>query len=131
MKLKWLSYRLFLDETFLLITKASTEVTAPQMLLQTQPSVPLPPAVQADEAVSQAGHKVLVVVPGAKHQVAVDGQDPESVEQRHLLSHRLVGSAELVEHGAVQTVVDGVQRETLRTSFRLEYEDRKQVRGRK
>lgn len=35
----------------------------------------LPAAVQADEAVSQAGHKVLVVVARPEHQVAVDSQD--------------------------------------------------------
>lgn len=90
-----------------------------------------PPAVQADEAVSQAGHKVLVVVARPEHQVAVDGQDPQGVQQGHLLSNRLVGSAELVEHRPVQTVVDGVEGKTLRTPLGLEEEEEegnKQVR---
>lgn len=78
--------------------------------------------MQADETVSQAGHKVLVVVARAEHQVAVDGQDPQGVEQCHLLSDRLVGSAELVQHRPVQTVVDGVERETLGTPLRLQEE---------
>lgn len=69
---------------------------------------------------SQAGHKVLVVVPRAEHQVAVDSQDPQGVQQGHLLSYRLVGSTELVKHGAVQTVVDRVERKTLGTPLRLE-----------
>lgn len=69
--------------------------------------------MQADEAVSQAGHKVLVVVARPQHQVAVDGQDPQGVQQGHLLSHRLVGSTKLVQHRPVQTVVDGVQGQTL------------------
>lgn len=76
--------------------------------------------MQADEAVSQAGHKVLVVVSRPEHQVAVDGQDPQGVQQGHLLSHRLVGSTELVEHRPVQTVVDGVEGETLGAPLRLE-----------
>lgn len=78
-----------------------------------------PPAVQADEAVSQAGHKVLVVVPRAEHQVAVDGQHPQCVQQGHLLSHRLVGPTQLVEHRPVQAVVDGVQGKSLGASLRL------------
>lgn len=61
----------------------------------------LPAGVQADEAVRQAGHKVLVVVAGAQHQVAVDGENPQGVQQRHLLRHRLVRPAQLVEHRAV------------------------------
>lgn len=69
--------------------------------------------MQADEAVSQTGHKVLVVVSGPQHQIAVDGQDPQGVQQRDLLGHRLVGSTELVKHGPVQAVVDSVERETL------------------
>lgn len=81
------------------------------------PHVNSPPAVQADEAVSQTGHKVLVVVARAEHQVAVDGQHPQSVQQGHLLSHRLVGSTELVKHGPVQTVVDRVEGESLGTSL--------------
>ncbi len=68
-----------------------------------------PPAVQADKAVSQTGHKVLVVVARAKHQVAVNSQDPQCIQQGHLLSHRLVGSTELVEHRPIQTVVDRVE----------------------
>lgn len=72
-----------------------------------------PPAVQADEAVGQAGHKVLVVVARAEHQVAVDGQHPQRVQQGHLLSHCLVRSTELVEHRPVQTVVDGVEGKSL------------------
>lgn len=68
-----------------------------------------PPTVQADKAVSQTGHKVLVVVARAEHQVAVDSQYPQSVQQCHLLSYRLVGSTELVQHRPVQTVVDGVE----------------------
>lgn len=75
--------------------------------------------MQADEAVSQTGHKVLVVVAWAEHQVAVDRQDPQSVQQSHLLSDRLVGSTELVKHRPVQTVVDGVEGETLGSSLRL------------
>lgn len=55
-----------------------------------------------------------------EHQVAVDGQDPQGVQQGHLLCYRLVGSAELVEHRPVQTVVDGVERKSLRTPLRLE-----------
>lgn len=74
-----------------------------------KPYVTSPPTVQADKAVSQAGHKVLVVVARAEHQVAVDGQHPQSVQQCHLLSYRLVGSTELVQHRPVQTVVDGVE----------------------
>lgn len=84
------------------------------------PPSPLPPTVQADEAVRQAGYKVLVVVSRPEHQVAVDGQDPQRVQQSHLLGHRLVGSTELVEHGPVQAVVDGVERKPLRTTLRLE-----------
>ena len=76
--------------------------------------------MQADEAVSQTRHKVLVVVPRAQHQVAVDGQDPQGVQQGHLLSHRLVGSAELVEHGPVQAVVDGVEGQALGAPLRLQ-----------
>lgn len=76
--------------------------------------------MQTDEAVSQAGHKVLVVVSRAQHQVAVDGQDTQGVQQGHLLGHGLVGSAELVEHGAVQTVVDRVEGEALGAPFGLE-----------
>lgn len=79
--------------------------------------------MQADEGVSQAGHKVLVVVSRPEHQVAVDGQDPQGVQQGHLLSHRLVGPAELVEHRAVQTVVDGVEGKTLRAPLGLEEEE--------
>lgn len=75
--------------------------------------------MQADKAVSQAGHKVLVVVAWPEHQVAVDGQDPQGVQQGHLLSYRLVGSTELVEHCPVQTVVDRVEGKTLRTPLRL------------
>ena len=88
----------------------------------------LPPAVQADEAVSQAGHEVLVVVARPQHQVAVDGQDPQGVQQRHLLRHRLVGSAELVEHRAVQAVVDGVEGEALRTPLGLQEGERQEER---
>lgn len=80
-----------------------------------KPQVILPSTMQADEAVSQAGHKVLVVVSRAEHQVAVDGQDPQGVQQGHLLSYRLVRSTELVEHRPVQTVVNGVEGKTLRT----------------
>lgn len=76
-----------------------------------------PPAVQADEAVGQTGHKFLVVVARAEHQVAVDGQHPQRVQQGHLLSNCLVGSTELVEHCAVQTVVDGVEGKSLRASL--------------
>lgn len=76
-----------------------------------------PPAVQTDEAVGQAGHKVLVVVARAEHQVAVDGQHPQGVQQGHLLSNGLVGSTELVEHRAVQAVVDGVEGKSLRASL--------------
>lgn len=84
--------------------------------------------MQTDEAVSQAGHKVLVVVAWPEHQVAVDSQDPQGVQQGHLLSYRLVRSTELVEHGPVQTVVDGVEGKTLGTSLRLEEkEENKQV----
>lgn len=61
-----------------------------------KPHVTSPPTVQADKAVSQAGHEVLVVVARAEHQVAVDGQYPQSVQQCHLLSYCLVGSTELV-----------------------------------
>lgn len=68
----------------------------------------------------QTGHKVLVVIARAKHQVAVDGQHPQRVQQGHLLSHRLVGSTELVEHRAVQAVVDGVEGKSLRAPLRLE-----------
>lgn len=82
----------------------------------------LPPAVQADKAVSQASHKVLVVVAWPEHQVPVDGQDPQAVQQGHLLSYRLVGSTELVEHSPVQTVVDRVKGKTLGTPLRLEEE---------
>lgn len=81
------------------------------------PGANSPPTVQADEAVGQAGHKVLVVVARAEHQVAVDGQHPQRVQQGHLLSHRLVGSTELVEHRPVQTVVDGVEGESLGASL--------------
>jgi len=91
--------------------------------------VTVPPAVQADEAVGQAGHKVLVVVARPEHQVAVDGQDPQGVQQRHLLGDRLVGSAELVEYCPVQAVVDGVEGETLGTPLGLE-EEEKENRGR-
>lgn len=78
--------------------------------------------MQADEAVSQTGHEVLVVVAWAEHQVAVDRQYPQSVQQCHLLSDRLVGSTELVKHRPVQTVVDGVEGETLGSSLRLNQE---------
>lgn len=76
-----------------------------------------PPTVQADKAVGQAGHKVLVVVARAEHQVAVDSQHPQRVQQGHLLSYGLVGSTELIEHCAVQTVVDGVEGKSLRASL--------------
>lgn len=82
----------------------------------------LPSAVQADEAVSQASHKILVVVARPEHQVAVDSQDPQGVQQGHLLCHRLVGPTELVEHRPVQTVVDGVEGKTLGTPLRLDGE---------
>ena len=78
--------------------------------------------MQADEAVSQTGHEVLVVVPRAEHQVAVDGQNPQGVQQGHLLGHRLVWSAQLVEHGAVQAVVDGVEGQALGASLGLQEE---------
>lgn len=104
-------------------------VKGKQELLQTfqgqtrPPDVPyatLPPAVQADEAVSQTSHKVLVVVSRAEHQVPVDRQDPQGVQQGHLLSDRLVGSTKLVEHRPVQTMVDCVERETLGPPLRLQ-----------
>lgn len=85
--------------------------------------------MEADEAVSQTRHKVLVVVSRSKHQVAVNGQDPQGLQQRHLLSDRLVGSTELVKHGPVQTVVDGVEGESLRTPLSLEEEERQESRG--
>lgn len=78
------------------------------------------PAVQADEAVSQAGHKVLVVVPWPEHEVAIDSENPKGVQKSHLLSYCLVRSAELVKDGPVQTVVDGVEGETLGAPLRLE-----------
>lgn len=78
--------------------------------------------MQADKAVSQTGHKVLVVVARAEHQVAVDSQDPQSVQQCHLLSYSLVGSTELVQHGPIQTVVDGVKGKTLGPPLRLREE---------
>lgn len=80
----------------------------------------LPPAVQADEAVSQAGHKVLVVVSRPEDEVPVDRENPQRVQQGHLLSYRLVRATELVKHSAVQTVVDGVEGKTLGASLRLE-----------
>lgn len=76
--------------------------------------------MQTDEAVSQTGHKVLVVVARAQHQVAVDCQDPQGVQQGHLLSYSLVGSAELIEHRSVQTVVDRVEGKTLGAPLRLQ-----------
>lgn len=76
--------------------------------------------MQTDKAVSQTGHKVLVVVARAEHQVAVDCQDPQGVQQGHLLSYSLVGSAELIEHRSVQTVVDCVEGKTLGAPLRLE-----------
>lgn len=79
----------------------------------------LPPAVQADEAVSQTGHKVLVVVARAKHEVAVDSENPQGVQQGHLLSYRLVRSTELVEHCPVETVVNSVEGKTLGPPLRL------------
>ena len=88
--------------------------------------------MQADEAVSQTGHKVLVVIARPQHQVAVDGQDPQGVQQGHLLSYRLVGSTELVENRPVQAVVDGVEGETLGTPLGLEEEgqdENKQTRA--
>lgn len=81
-----------------------------------------PPTVQTDKAVSQAGHKLLIVVAWAKHQVAVDSQYPESIQQRHLLSYGLVGSTELVKHCPIQTVVDRIEGKTLGASLRLEQE---------
>lgn len=78
--------------------------------------------MQTDKAVSQAGHKVLIVVAGAKHQVAVDSQYPQSIQQRYLLSYSLVGSTELVEHCPVQTVVDRIEGMTLGASLRLKQE---------
>lgn len=80
----------------------------------------LPPAVQADEAVSQTGHKVLVVVARPEHQIAVDRQDPQGVQQSHLLGYRLVGSTELVEHRPVQAMVYGVEGKTLGPPLGLE-----------
>lgn len=85
--------------------------------------------MQADKAVSQTGHKVLVVVAWAEHQVAVDRQYPQSVQQCHLLSYRLVGPAELVKHRPVQTVVDGVEGQTLGASLRLEQRDKQRQGG--
>lgn len=85
--------------------------------------------MQTDEAVSQAGHEVLVVVARAEHQVAVNGQDPQGVQQGHLLSYRLVGSTKLIQHRPVQTVVDGVEGETLGAPLRLEEEEGKEERG--
>lgn len=61
-----------------------------------------------------------------EHQVAVDGQDPQGIQQGHLLCYRLVGSAELVEHRPVQTVVDSVERKSLRTPLRLENLEREE-----
>lgn len=69
--------------------------------------------MQADEAVSQTGHKVLVVVSRPENKIAVDSQDPQGVQQGHLLGHRLVRPAELVENRPVQAVVDGVQGKAL------------------
>lgn len=76
--------------------------------------------MQADEAVSQAGHKVLVVVARPQHQVSVDGEDPQGVEQGHLLGHRLVRPTELVEDGPVETVVDGVEGQALGATLGLQ-----------
>lgn len=84
--------------------------------------------MQADKAVSQTGHKVLVVVAWAEHQVAVDRQNPQSVQQCHLLSYRLVGSTELVKHRPIQTVVDGVEGKTLGSSLRLKQEKNREDR---
>lgn len=80
-----------------------------------------PPTVQTDKAVSQTGHKVLIVVAWAEHQVAVDRQYPQSVQQCHLLSYRLVGSTKLVKHRSIQTVVDGVEGKTLGSSLGLKW----------
>lgn len=78
-----------------------------------------PPGVQVNEAVGQAGDEVLIVVAGAQDQVAVDGEDAQRVQERHLLGDGLVRPGELVQDGPVQTVVDGVQGEILGPPFGL------------
>lgn len=88
------------------------------------------PAVQADEAVSQAGHEVLVVVPRPQHEIAIDSENPKGVQQSNLLSYCLVRPTELVEDGPVQTVVDGVEGKALGAPLRLE-KTRIQVRGKR
>lgn len=98
-----------------------TTTTAPPTLPD-QPLVTSPPTVEADKAVSQTGRKVLVVVAWAQHKIAVDGQYTQSIQQCHLLSHCLVGSAELVQHRPVQTVVDCVKGKALGTPFGLKQE---------
>lgn len=75
--------------------------------------------MEADEAVRQAAQELLIVVPRAQKEVPVDGEDPERVQESHLLRDSLVGSGKLIEDGPVQAVVDGVQRQTLRSSLRL------------
>lgn len=85
--------------------------------------------MQADKAVSQTGYKVLVVVAWAEHQIAVDRQYPQSIQQCHLLSYRLVGSTELVKHRPIQTVVDGVEGKTLGSSLRLKREKNRKDRA--
>lgn len=61
------------------------------------------------------------MVAWTKHQVAVDCQDSQGIQQGYLLCNCFVGSTKLVEHSPIQTVVDGVKGETLGTPLRLEW----------
>lgn len=73
---------------------------------------------------SQTGHKLLVVVSGSQNKVSIYCQHTKRVQQGDLLRDSLVWTGQLVEDGSVQTMVDRVQRQTLRTPFGLLWEKR-------